>query len=163
MPPTFVSCRLVLALAMAALAALAVTWSETQAGTKSDSEVKVSAVGTKIGAGGNQTITVTLNVNSGWYIYANPVGNKDLESAETIVTVKAKVRPKEVNVKFPEGILKEDKVVGDYKIYEGKVEIKAEVTRAPGDTSPAEVTVQFQACHKKGVCLLPAKVKVTVP
>ena len=70
---------------------------------------------------------------------------------------------KDVTINYPEGTLKPDKVVGDYRVYEGKTQIQATIIRAAGDTASVEVSVQFQACHKKGVCLLPAKVKLSVP
>ena len=52
-------------------------------------------------------------------------------------------------------------VVGDYSIYEGKVEIKATVQRAKGDIGPLEVKVKFQACSDVSkTCLVPATVKL---
>ena len=57
---------------------------------------------------------------------------------------------------------KKDKVVGDYNIWEDKVDIKATVQRARGDAGELEVTVKLQACSHKGVCLLPAEVTVPV-
>ena len=56
----------------------------------------------------------------------------------------------------------DDKVLGKYRVYEGKVTIKAAVRRAKGDTSPLEVSVKLQACDDKQ-CLLPATIKRTVP
>ncbi len=129
---------------------------------KSDAEVKVTAVADKPDADGKQTVTVTLAVNAGWHVYANPVGQEDLAGAQTVVTVIGKAKPEEVKIEYPAGKLVEDKTVGDYKVYEKKVEIKALVRRAKGDTGPLEVTVKFQACNDK-TCLLPSTVKVSVP
>ncbi len=155
-----------LAVRIVALAALLIglgTALDLQAGgKKSDSQVKITASASKIDGDGNQVVTVKLAVNKGWHIYANPVGNSDLASSQTVVTVNAKAKPEELKVTYPPGKVTEDKVVGDYKVYEGEVNIKAALKRAAGDTGPLEVAIRFMACHEKGVCLLPATVKLTV-
>src|SRR5262249_54905067 len=94
-------------------------------------------------------------------IYANPVGLADFEDNQTVVKVESK-KPAKVKVAYPEGKEVKDKTVGNYKIYEGKVAIKATVQRAKGDSGPLEVSVRLQSCSKKGVCLLPATIKVKV-
>jgi hypothetical protein len=131
-------------------------------GKKSDAVVKVQATADKPGADGKQVVTITLNVDASYHIYANPVGNEDLSEAQTVVSITGKVKPEDVKVEYPAGTLIKDKDVGDYKTYEEKVTIKAHVQRAKGDTGPLEVSVKFQACTSK-TCLLPATVKVTVP
>lgn len=149
-----------------ALAALALALAGSPAsagGKKSDSEVKVSATASKADASGKQLVTITLVHNKGWHTYANPVGNEELTSAQTVVTISAKTKPAAVKIEYPEGKLHKDKLAGDYRVYENKVEIKAVVQRASGDTGPLEVSVRIMACHEKGVCLLPATVKLTVP
>src|SRR5262245_19619129 len=126
---------------------------------KSDSVVKAKAAAGKPAADGSQTVTITLDVEKPWHVYANPVGNDMLTGAQTLVKVTSKV--KDVQVKYPPGMVQKDSTVGDYKVYEGKVEIKADVKRAEGDTGPLTLTVKFQACDDK-TCLLPATVKLTV-
>lgn len=128
---------------------------------KSDSVVKVAAVAAKPDATGVQTVTLTLEVESGWYIYANPIGNKDLESTQTTVKFAAAKPVDVVELAYPKGKEKEDKVVGDYAIYEGKVTVTARVKRTAGDTSPLEARVFLQSCSSRG-CLLPATVKVPI-
>jgi thiol:disulfide interchange protein len=108
-------------------------------------------------------VTVKVDINKGWHIYANPVGNEDLVSAQTVLKINAKTPPKDVKVDFPPGKVKKDKLVGDYLVYEDQVAIKAKIRRAEGDTGPLEVSVRFMACHAKGICLQPATVKLTVP
>ena len=132
-------------------------------GTKSDSEVKVSASVTKPDAAGKQALTITLVHNKGWHSYANPVGNEDFDSNKTIVTVLAQGKPVDAKIDYPVGKVTKDKTVGDYKVYQDKVNIRATIQRARGDVSPLQVQVRIQACHEKGVCLLPATVKLTVP
>src|SRR5262249_49114804 len=115
----------------------------------------------KPGDDGKQLVTITLEVDPKYHLYANPVGNADLESNQTMVTVTGKGKP-EVKVDYPAGELVKDKVVGDYKIYKGKVTIKATVRRAKGARGRLQVAVKLQACSKKA-CLTPATVKLSVP
>jgi hypothetical protein len=129
---------------------------------KSDAVVKVTATADKPTADGKQFVKITLTVDKDWHLYANPVGNQDLESAQTTVSVSGRVKPKSVAVDYPKGTLIKDMLVGDYKVYEGKVEISATVERAAGDTGPVDVTVKLQACSAK-ICLPPSAVKLSVP
>src|SRR5262249_60989145 len=103
-----------------------------------------------------------------WHSYANPVENDMLDGAKTVVKVSGKGDPKVVKIDYPKGTKIEDKLVGDYLVYEGKIAIKATVKRAAGDKEPLEVTVKFMACEegkngKPGRCLLPATVTIRVP
>ncbi|MCS7047198.1 MAG: protein-disulfide reductase DsbD N-terminal domain-containing protein [Gemmataceae bacterium] len=145
------------------LAALAVGGNSAAAGGKSDTEVKVSVEGSKIDAGGKQEITVFLEINKGWHIYSNPVGSDELAGAQTEVKITAKTKLRDVKIDYPRGQVVEDKILGKYAVYHGKVTIKATVQRAEGDTGPLEVSVRFQACNDRGSCLFPATVRKTVP
>ena len=127
---------------------------------KSDTVVKAEAKADPVGADGKQLVTITLTIDKGWHLYANPVGNADLADSQTTVSVSSKNKVQDVKVEYPEGKLVKDKVVGDYKTYEGKVTIKATVSRAKGDTEPLEVAVKVQACSESQ-CLLPATVNLT--
>jgi hypothetical protein len=129
---------------------------------KSDAVVKATATADKPDGEGKQTVTVMLAHDTGWHTYANPVGLDDLAAAQTTVTITAKDKVEVLKIDYPPGKVIKDKVVGDYKVWEDKVAIKATVRRAKGDTSPLEVAVKFQACTEKQ-CLLPATVKLTVP
>src|SRR4051812_39497707 len=70
---------------------------------RSDAVVKVSAAATRPDADGNQTLTLTLDVEKPWHLYANPVANKDLEDNQTEVTVEGKLKPEKVQVEYPAG------------------------------------------------------------
>jgi uncharacterized protein YyaL (SSP411 family) len=131
---------------------------------KSDAVVKITAKAdpAEPGEDGKQVVTVTVEIDKGWHIYANPAGNDDVASVQTEVSVAAKTKPKDVKVEYPEGKEIKDAVVGNYKVYEDKTTIKATVKRAAGDTSSLEVTVRFQACNDKQ-CLLPATRTVKIP
>jgi DsbC/DsbD-like thiol-disulfide interchange protein len=127
---------------------------------KSDSVVKIEAKADKIADDGTQDVTITLNIDKGWHLYANPVGNDDLTENQVSVTLTSKNKLKDVKIDYPAGKLVVDKTVGDYKTYEGTVTIKAKVTRDKGDTEPINVAVKLQACDKT-TCLAPATAKLT--
>jgi uncharacterized protein YyaL (SSP411 family) len=130
--------------------------------SKSDSVVKVTAKAEKPGADGKQVVKITLAIDKGWHIYGNPIGNPDLESSETAVTITAKT-PIETTIDFPKGKLIEDKLVGNYRVFEKEAVITATVEWPKGSTpGPLDVSVKLQACNDK-TCLLPATVKLKVP
>src|SRR6266446_5939304 len=132
-----------------------------QGANKSAAKVKATATADKPAADGKQVVTITLTVDKGWHAYANPVGLQDLADAQTSVTVTGKGKPEVIKIDYPQGKLVKDKVVGDYKVYEDKVEITATVRRAKGDTTPLDVAVKLQVCNEK-TCLPPATVKLSV-
>jgi DsbC/DsbD-like thiol-disulfide interchange protein len=128
---------------------------------KSDSVVKVEAkADDKPDAEGKQTLTITLDIEKPWHVYANPVKNEDLANAQTVVRIASKARLEDFKIDYPAGKPYGD---GDLKceIYEGKVTIKARVKRARGDNSPLEVTLQLSACNASS-CLPPATIKKEV-
>lgn len=144
-------------------AALACLASVQAGGQKSDAEVKVNVEAAKPDAAGKQKVVVELRVNPGWHIYSNPVGNEDLSAAQTVISVSGKEKPASVKVDYPKGKVKKDTVIGTYHIYEGTVAIPITIERAAGAAGPLEVSVRFQACNEKGVCLFPATVRKTLP
>lgn len=132
-------------------------------GKTSEAVVKVTAKADKPDDAGKQVVTITLTMDRDWHTYANPVGLEDLEGAQTVVEITSKNKPERVKLAYPKGKLHKDEVVGDYSVYEGKVEIKATVQRAKGDSGPLEVKVKFQACSDVAkTCLVPATVKLSV-
>ena len=69
----------------------------------SDTKVLATAKATKPAADGKQTVTITLAVEKGWYIYANPINNNTgYEGNETKTTIKAKEKVK-ATFKYPAG------------------------------------------------------------
>jgi len=151
-------------LAFAALALLLHSDAGAGGSRKSDGKVKASATATKVDAKGEQTVTITLAIDKGWHIYANPVNHKEefLDGAKTKVKISAKAKV-EASVKYPAGATHVDKKSKDqYDIYEGTVKIEAKVKRSGGDTSPLELIIDVQACDSS-VCLEPGKLKLMVP
>jgi hypothetical protein len=146
-------------LAVVALAALPAT-ARAQV-KKSGDVVKVSATADKPDDKGAQKITITIAIDKPYHLYANPVGQEDLASAQTVVTVTGKSKLEDVKIDYPKGKVQMDKVVGDFNIYEDKVTITANVRRAKGDTEPLKVKVKLQACTDK-TCLLQDTVEVDV-
>jgi thiol:disulfide interchange protein len=129
---------------------------------RSDNVVKAKATASKLGDDGKQVLTITMEIDPKYHLYANPVGHPDFADNETTVSVTGKTKPESVKVDYPAGETKKDKTVGDYKIYKKTVTIKATVQRAKGDTGPLDVVIKVQACDEKA-CLMPGKIKLSVP
>ncbi len=105
-------------------------------------------------------VTLTLAIDKGWHLYANPVGLDELVPVQTVVSVKAKGALDNVKINYPAGKKVKDKDVGDYMVYEDKAVLVVHVTRAKGDDSPLELTVKIQACDAS-TCRLPSELKLT--
>jgi len=124
-----------------------------------NSEVKATAKITKTDAG-KQTVTLTVFINHGWYIYANPVQNPkdDYLKNQTVVRVNAKGKLSNVKIQFPAGELHEE--FGDkYMIYHDKATIEVSVQREVGDVSPLEVDLILNTCHLTEMKCLPKSQK----
>ena len=134
------------------------------AASKSESVVKVSAQvkPEKPAADGKQELTVTINIDKGWHLYANPPGQDDFLSSQTELKVEAKMPVSDLKITYPDGKLVIDSILGRYMVYEDKIVIKASLKRAPGDTGPLELKLKFQSCSDK-TCLLPGTKTLTVP
>jgi DsbC/DsbD-like thiol-disulfide interchange protein len=153
--------RLVILSAFALAATGLVLEADAGGKEKSDSKVKARATATKV-IDGKQTVTITLDIEKGWHLYANPVkhNNEFLEQNQTVVKVSAKEKIT-LNVDYPAG-----KPVTEgkekYNSYVGVIKIQAEVVRAKGDTSPLQISIDVNACTDK-ICLPQGVVKLTVP
>jgi hypothetical protein len=125
----------------------------------SDSVVKATAVAGKQGQDGKQTIEVTLTIDQGWHLYANP--NLAIPGTEVVVKASAGGKDIDAKVEYPKGTPVKDSV-GAYEIYEGKVTIKLSVDRSKLGSKPIDLNVQVSACTKEK-CLLPGEIKLNVP
>jgi DsbC/DsbD-like thiol-disulfide interchange protein len=137
-----------------------------ESGGKSETKVKATAVTTKLDKDGKQKVTITLDIDKGWYIYANPVGNDIFEDNHTQISITAKQKLK-VDLAYPPGKVKtEGKTT--VKIYQPTVIIEANVQRTPGDASSLEVKIDVNACRlgkdgKTAECLEQGTIRLTVP
>src|SRR5712692_9215798 len=105
---------------------------------RSDSVVKATATADKPGADGKQVITITLNIDDGWHIYANPAQHENVYPTKVAVGGK---KAEEVQVDYPKGKLVKDD--GDqYMAYQGEVAVKTTVSRTKDD-SPLKVKVKI--------------------
>ncbi len=149
------------ALVLAGLALLCLSAPASAQPKTSESKVKITGAASKPDADGKQLVTLTLTIEKGWHLYANPVGNQDFADAQTSVAIKASQPLKEVKIDYPAGKVEKDKTLGNFNVYEGTVVIKGHLRRTAGDNSPLEVSVKLQACSDKN-CLLPGTAKLTV-
>ncbi len=127
---------------------------------KSEDVLKIEASATKPDADLRQTVTVSITIDKSWHLYANPVP-PDFPGIPTILTLEVQGKALDAKVEYPRGKLVKDKVLGDYYVYEGNVELRASVKRVKGDMSSLTAIVKVQTCSEKQ-CLLPSTVKVNV-
>jgi hypothetical protein len=142
-------------------AALVLTPGVPAQGKKSDSVVKAKATAERPDRAGKQVVTITLEIDPKFYLYANPVGNEDFEDNRTEVTITGKSKPESVKVEYPPGSTKKEKGL-QYRIYKDRVTIKAVVTWGKAEPGPLGIAIKVQACDNNR-CLLPATIKLTVP
>lgn len=148
-------------LVAALLASSALALAQTGGKKTTESIVKVKAKADKPASDGTQTVNVTLTIEKGWHIYANPPGNDDLRSSQTVVTINGADKPTTTKTSYPKGKTVKDALVGDYATYEGTTEVKLNIKRQPGAKGALEVAVKCQACNDKS-CLPAATIKVNV-
>jgi hypothetical protein len=127
---------------------------------RSDFHVKATATATKPDADGKQTVTITLDIEKGFYLFANPVNHEFLEEAKLTVKVTGMEKVK-FDVKYPAGKTTGPKDLR-FDIYEGVVKIDAKVVRTNGDTSPLTIQVRIQA-QDRSTSYIESTIKLTVP
>src|SRR5262245_66487502 len=96
--PLLVSCMTIALLAGAATAQ-----------KKSSDVVKATARAEKPDADGKQVVVVTIEIEKPYHLYANPVGQADLASNQTVLSFTTKVD--DSKIEYPEGQVVKDKVV----------------------------------------------------
>jgi formylglycine-generating enzyme required for sulfatase activity len=132
---------------------------------KAGNRVKLSAASTTPDADGNQTVTITLAIDKGWRILANPVENKNFVPWQTIASLKPTVKPVSLEIQYPHGKLFTDPLVPEAvcRYYDDKVEIRALLQRSPGDNGPIDVEVVFVATDGETTLFSPRRLRVEVP
>ena len=118
--------------------------------------------------GFSAVVVLTLKVQEGWHVYANPTG------VAAIPPTRVSLDPASgwavERVEYPPGVARVLGSSGPEKValYEGQVPITVHLKAAPGAAGgrpepPSRVvlTVQYQACNDR-LCLAPARVSVPV-
>ena len=136
-----------------------------QTGQEKDSaahvKVEATAAPATPGEDGQQLVSITLAIDKGWHIGANQPGEAGIA---TQVAITSSSKEEEVQVEYPPGRVIHDSVVGDYRVYEGTVVIKARVHRNPSPGESLPVSVKFAACSSQTMqCLPAATVRLRVP
>ncbi|GIW82718.1 MAG: hypothetical protein KatS3mg105_4525 [Gemmatales bacterium] len=129
-----------------------------EARKRSQDVVRVNAVFEPAAADGWRRLLVTLRIQPGWHIYANPVGPTELHDVQTEISP-ATADTIFLRVDYPRGKVQQSEFLGSYRIYEGTVTIPVLVRHKGGSTGPAGIVVRFQACSDR-TCLPPARVRL---
>jgi hypothetical protein len=141
--------ELAAALLFGAIASPAISQQPTAPGT-SQFPVKMHVAAGKPGADGEQHIVVTLTIEPAHYVYANPTGHEAMVGQEPVLTVTANNHPREAKVTYPTGELREDQIIGDFRVYTGTVTFVATVKRPKGEDKPLQVTVGVRPYNAAG-------------
>jgi hypothetical protein len=111
---------------------------------------------------GKQKLTVTLTIGKGYYVFANPPDNEDLDDLRPILRVAGK-NVKGARVTYPRGEVVKDKILGDYRVYRGTVTLEAVVTRPPRDAEPLTVSILLRPFDRSGCRWLPTRLEKRLP
>jgi uncharacterized protein YyaL (SSP411 family) len=119
-----------------------------------------------IAAGGELDAVVSVTIQDGWHIYANPTGIPELKPTTLRLDPASDRSATLINLTFPAGEAKVLGSIGTGKVplYEGKVQIIARL-RLAADTKPGSVQLKlqlsYQACNDR-LCLAPASLEIPV-
>jgi uncharacterized protein YyaL (SSP411 family) len=118
----------------------------------------------KVAAGESLEVTINLDVQDGWHIYANPSGSET--TPPTRIEIKPGAPAKIAAVEYPRGNAKSLAANGGARmmVYEGKVAIPVRLKidpKTPGGPIEVPLRVRYQACDDRR-CLAPAVAEVAV-
>jgi uncharacterized protein YyaL (SSP411 family) len=117
-----------------------------------------------ITAGEELDVTVTVTIQEGWHIYANPAGLPEMSPTTLALDPRAQRAVSLVKVSYPGGKAQpgEPPTSEKLSIYEGKVAISVRL-RLADDATPGPVsvplTLSYQACNDR-LCQAPAKLRI---
>src|SRR4029077_9330339 len=74
-----------------------------EAQKKPSGSVKVRAIAKQPSADGQQVIEITMAIEGGWHVYANPAGNDIFERVKTTVVFPGANAPKVIKIDYPPG------------------------------------------------------------
>lgn len=158
------------------LACLCLASLRADQGMDSTSKVKASLSTSTPDKNGKQTLSIALDIEEGWYLYANPTkANKAAEDIvgenQTRVTFSANGKKVEAKIMYPEGVQKTEVISKDeearWHIYQKKATIICEIHRTP-DVNNITAEVFVNACliganGRTVTCLPQGKIVVKVP
>jgi len=124
--------------------------------------VKITSASSKPDGAGRQTVILTFEIEKDWYFLANPVGHDAFVPTLTVVKAEDSDNLREFKVEYPVGTTRKNMYVGDYNIYEGKVQVRVILQKIPGNNDPIKLSIRWQACHDEFCTLKPARVTITV-
>ena len=107
---------------------------------------------------------VTVEIQKGWHIYANPAGPPEMKPTTLDLETQAGGGVRLIGVKYPAGESRVLESLGTEKValYEGKVELTARLKLAD-DASPGPFKVSlklsYQACNDR-LCQAPARLEI---
>ena len=124
--------------------------------------VKVTVATENPDGDGKQTLLATLTIAPSWHIYANPVENDFLARAQTTIRIYAAGKLQEAKIMYPAGKLLDAPEGLGFRIYEGKVTIKAVIARTKENAGPLEI-ITYVCAADNNRNLRPSSIKTAVP
>jgi len=110
---------------------------------------------------------VTVKIQDGWHIYANPAGLAEMKPTTLGLDPQSEPAVTVLKLSYPAGEAKVLGSLGTEKValYEGKVEFTARLKLA-GDARTGSVKIPlkltYQACNDR-LCRAPAKLEISLP
>jgi DsbC/DsbD-like thiol-disulfide interchange protein len=132
------------------------------AAKRSDEVVKVRATADPTSPQGLRRVIISLAVERGWHIYANPAGPEELRDAQTSIALIGPSSMRIESVGYPQGIEKRNEIVGTYRVYQGEVSIPVTLRPTSESDDVPRLVVRFQACSDRA-CLPLAEMQVPLP
>lgn len=111
--------------------------------TKASNFVKVTISKPTIGPGNSRQFTVNLIIDEKCFLFANPVGQEELEAAKARLDFTLEGMPVDADIVYPPGLKVKDKLIGDYNVYRGRIAIAVTLRPPPGATAPVELAVRL--------------------
>jgi uncharacterized protein YyaL (SSP411 family) len=117
-----------------------------------------------IAPGGELDVVVSLTIQDGWHLYANPTGVPELKPTTLTIDRSSEPLATVVKVTYPAGEAKILESTGTEKVslYEAKIQVSVRI-RLADDVKPGAVRVKlqlsYQACNDR-LCLAPAKLEI---
>lgn len=105
--------------------------------------VKATVATGKPNIGGVQHVVVGLDIDKDYYLMARDLP-EDLMRSQLKIDFHAGGKRVESSLDYPAGEKVEEKALGDYRIYRGKVTISGIVQRPADSDSPLEATIFMQ-------------------